>query len=429
MKLLRTFLFVICLAVGCVVGAKEDVSRYNCFWKAALHADEIGIVKSQKRAKILQFTGFLSGKSPDVKIKLPNWIIWQIRTPGDYLVPLTKKDSGYVITGQRYNIPKVKAVDVVKYNKLIDQYKKLKSDSENAFLKKVIRNEAYASLAFACLHRLNGVGEFSRVMPKRDSNFWIAVYFQKNIGVGFKRYLLYNMARSNFLNSIAVFEAALKDPKLSTLAGRTFVRKDKKGFEKLMLSWLADDKLRSFALANSQNMVKNAAYVSKAMKYFKPQDKKSLRHFIPILCVSSNSKGQKFIKTFLTTAKDKKDFMLYLVLLKNLSDSRSTVYTKELKVFLKNHRDDRFVMNGAVYPRILVCLCLANDAEGYKRSLEYISKLKPESKQPGDRARVRNFLRIFHLYNGKLNTVGKLQKDIQLKLPKAKTIKSKLAKR
>ena len=79
--------------------------KYNCFWKAAMHADEIAIVNSQKRGKELKITGFLSGKSPDIKIKFPNWIVWQLRTPGNYLLPLSKKDSSYVITGQRYNIP------------------------------------------------------------------------------------------------------------------------------------------------------------------------------------------------------------------------------------------------------------------------------------------------------------------------------------
>ena len=425
MLFFRRFLFVICLIIGIGTRAKE----YNCFWEAAKHADEVGIVESQKRGNDLKVTRFLSGKKSDVKIKFPGWFIWQVRTQGHYLLPLTKKDVDYVICGQKYNVPAIKIGDAVKYNALINQYKKLKTDEENVFLKKIIRDKNYASLALACLYRLNGIGEFSRVMPKKDCNFWLAVYSQKNIDIAFKRYLLYNISRSNFLNSIAIFEAALKDPKLSNMAGRIFAKKDKKRFEKLMLTWLADDKLRGFALSNSQSMIKNAAFVSKAMKYFKPENKKELTYFIPILCVSSNSKGQKFIKTFLKTAKDKKDFMLYLVLLKNLSDSRSTAYTKELKIFLKNHSADRFVMNGAVYPRILLCLCLADDSEGYKQTLEYISKLKPESKQAVDRAKARNFMRVFHLYNAKLNTVKKLQKDIETKLAKAKTIKSKIAKR
>jgi hypothetical protein len=108
-----------------------------------------------------------------------------------------------------------------------------------------------------------------------------------------------------------------------------------------------------------------------------------------------------------------------------LSNSRSIAYNKELKVFLRNHKNDRFVMDGAVYPRILLCLCIGNDAEGYKRMLEYIAGLKPES----DKAKIRNLMRVFNLYNAKLDTLEKLQKDIQAKLAKAKTVKSKIAKR
>ncbi len=421
MQVLRSFLFVFCLIIGIGANAKE----YNCFWEAAKYADEIGIIKSRNRGKDLKLTGFLSGKKSDVKMKFLGWLVWQVRTKGDYLLPLTKKDATYVICGQKYNIPAIKAGDVTKYNKLIDQYKKLRPEEENAFLKKVISDENYASLALVCLYRLNGIGEFSRVMPKKDCNFWLAVYSQKNINIGFKRYLLYNISRRNFSNSVAIFELALKDPKLSNMAGQIFVKKDKKRFEKLMISWLANDRLKSFALMNSQNMVGNPAYVSTSMKYFDPKNKKELIYFIPILCATSNRKAQDFIKTFLKTATDKKDFMLYLTVLKNISDSRSTAYTKELKIFLKNHRNDRFVMGGVVYPRILLCLCLANDAEGYKRTLEYINELKPESKQNSDKAKINNFMRVFHLYNARLNKLEDLKKDIQAKLAKTKPVDSK----
>jgi hypothetical protein len=399
-------------------------TKYNYFWKAALHADEIGIITSKNRGNNLKLTGFLSGKAPDIKIKFPNWIVWQTRTPGNYLLPLTKNASGYMIKGNRYSIPRLEAGEAVKYNKLINLYKIIEPNAENTFLKQIVQNEKYTSLDFVCIRRLSSIGEFSRVMPQKDSNFWTSVYFQKNMTIGTKRYLLYEMSRNNFLNSIAIFEAALKNPKLSTMAGRIFAKKNKKRFEKLMISWLSNDKLRQFALMNSQNMIKNTAYVSAAMKYFKPKNKKELIYFIPILCVSSNSKGQKFIKTFLTTAKNQKDFMLYLVLLKNISDSRSTDYTKELKIFLKNHKNNRFVMNGVVYPQILACLCKANDIDGYKQTLEYISTLKTESKQPRDRAKVSTFLRVFYLYNAKLHTLEKIKKDILAKLAKLKNLQS-----
>lgn len=425
MLFLRCFLFVSCLILGIGASAEE----YNCFWEAAKHADEIGIIQSRNRGNDLKVTGFLSGKESDVKIKFPNWFVWRVRTSGDYLLPLIKKDAGYIIFGQKYSIPAIKVGDAAKYNEIIKQYKKLKPEEENAFLKKVIRDENYVSLALACLHRLNRIGEFNRVMSKKDCNFWLAVYSQKNIGIDFKRYLLNNISRRNFSNSIAIFEAALKDPKLSTMAGQIFAGKDKKRFEKLMISWLADDKLRSFALMNSQNMVENPTYVSAAMKYFDPKKKKELIYFIPVLCATSNKKAQDFIKAFLTTATDKRDFMLYLAVLKNISDSRSTAYTKELKVFLKNHNNDRFVMGGVVYPRILLCLCLANDTDGYKRTLEYINELKPESKQNSDKVKINNFMRIFHLYNARLNKLEDLKENIQIKLAKVKPVESTKKKR
>ena len=325
--------------------------------------------------------------------------------------------------------PPLKAGEAVKYNKIINLYKSIKPDEESSFLKQITQNDKYTSLDFVCIRRLSSLGEFNQVMPQKEVDLWQAVYFRKDTPIGSRRYLLYEMSRNNFLNSIAIFESALKDSKLDAMAGRIFARKDKKKFEQLMISWLDDDKLRSFTLANSQNMIKNPAYVSAAMKYFDPKDKKSLKNFMPVLCATSNPKGQKFIKTFLATSKDPKNFMLYFIAIKNIWDTGSTAYTKELKIFLKNHKDDRFVMDGIVYPQILTCLCKANDLDGYKQTLAYISKLKPKSQVPIDRAKFYNFMRVFSSYNVKLNTLEKIRKDIQAKLAKAKTTKNKVAKR
>ncbi|MDD5597430.1 MAG: hypothetical protein PHV82_05765 [Victivallaceae bacterium] len=429
MAFFRRVLFIVCLVSGCLTGAENKIPEHNNFWQAAADAEEIGIVNSRKRGNDLKLTGLLSGKKTDAKLTFPLWTIWQFRTPGDYLVPLKKKDTVYEISGRNYSIPAMEPGNTGKYKELIEQYKKLKPEEETAFLKKTLCEESCASLAFPCLARLVLIGEFSRSMSKKECNFWAAVYAQKNMTVSFRRLLLYQLARSNFYNSIAVFEAALKDSRLSTMAGEIFFKKDREKFEKLMVLWLADEKLRSFALMNSRRMVKNPAYTAQAMKYFKPADRQELIYFIPVLCSSANKKGRMFIKNFLTAEKDKRHFLLYSVLMDTISTSRSTEYTEELKVFLKNHRDDRFVTGGVVYPKILVCLCLANDPEGYKRTLEYISgQLNLGSEKRSDKVKISNFMRVFHLYNTGISKLEDLQKDIQGKLAKAEAAKSKAGK-
>ena len=66
-----------------------------------------------------------------------------------------------------------------------------------------------------------------------------------------------------------------------------------------MLKWLNDPELRRYAIMNSDKVVGNPAYAASAMKYFDPKDKKNLQYFIPVLCVTSDKAGEKFIRNFL----------------------------------------------------------------------------------------------------------------------------------
>jgi hypothetical protein len=392
----------------------------NYFWMAVKTSDQIAIVSSQKHGRDLKVSGLLSKEKWNSKISFPSWFVWQVRKDGEYLLPVSKKADSYIITGKNYIIPAMDKLEESSYEKLFDEYKILKPEAEKTFLKKLINEGKYLGLDFTSIRRLSGLGEFAKVMAEKDCEFWSGVYLQKTTNIGTKRFLLYELSRNNFLNCIDTYKSALRTPELSALAGNIFVRKDKKEFENLMLEWLADEKLRKFALVNSENMVKNAAYVNEAMKYFKPEDKQNFKYLIPVICASDDVKAQKIIKDFLIQNKNPKDFVLQLSMLKGINNSNSKAYAKELKVFLKNHKNNRFIMNGAAYPTILACLCKAGDADGYKLTLEYISNLKPDSKQAADKAKVNNFMRVFYCYNPKLRKVEKIKEDIESKLTSAK---------
>ena len=423
MRVVKSLALVFCLVVASLTQAGSN-SKCNYFWLAVGKADKIAVLKAAKRGKDLKINEFLSGEKCDAKINFPNWVIWQVRKDGEYLLPITKQQSNHVITGDKYIIPSIKDKDKEFFVGLLSDYKFYSQNNEKAFLKKVIIDQ-FSFITFVSIRRLSGLGEFKKVMPKKDCNFWAHVFCRKNTDVKTKRYLLYELSLKNFLNCIAVYESALKDPRLSRMAGSIFVRKDKKSFEKLMLTWLDNDKFRNYALANSQNMLKNRGFVSKAIKYFDPNDKKNLRNFIPLLCVSPTAKAQKFIKDFLCNSKSSKDFMLQFAMINNINRVKSKDYTKELKVFLRNHQKDPFIIKGAAYPAILASLCRAEDMEGYKLTLAYMDKLRPESKQAMDKAKLHGFMRAFHNYNPHLNTFKKVKTDIQSQLAKTQKVKTK----
>ena len=424
MRVVKSFALVFCLFVASFAQGGND-SKCNYFWLAVGKADKIAVIKAAKRGKDLNIDGFLSGEKWQGEIVFPNWIVWQTRVDGRYLLPVSKLKNDYVITGQRYSIPVLPKGKEQSLNKLILEYKKLKPETEKDFLKKIVSDNKYPELDFVNTRRLSGLGEFNKIMAKKDCNFWAHVFCRNNTEVRTKRYLLYELSRKNFLNCIAVYESALKDPRLSRMTGRIFVRKDKKAFEKLMLTWLENESLRNYALANSQNMLRNRVFVSKAIKYFDPNDKKNLRNFIPLLCVSPTAKAQKFIKDFLCNSKGSKDFMLQFALINNINRVKSKDYTKELKVFLRNHQKDSFIIKGAAYPAILASLCRAEDVDGYKLTLAYMDKLNPESKQAMDKAKLHGFMRAFHNYNPHLNTFKKVKADIQSQLAKTQKVKTK----
>ncbi|MDD5600025.1 MAG: glycosyl hydrolase family 18 protein [Victivallaceae bacterium] len=142
MSLFRFLLTVVCLISGFGAWTEDKVPEYNNFWQAAAKADEIGIVKSGKHGKDLKITGLLSVKKTDANLNFPVWTIWQLRASGDYLIPLSKKDAGYEISGRNYRIPAMEPGNTAKYKELIEQYKKLKPEEENAFLKKVSREDS-----------------------------------------------------------------------------------------------------------------------------------------------------------------------------------------------------------------------------------------------------------------------------------------------
>lgn len=398
-----------------------------CFWDAVSASDAIGIVESKKMGKGLKIVETIPAGINTSTIKLPEWTLWQMRGEGKYLIPLTKQASGYEVPGKNYRIPKIAVGSQDQLNLLIRRYKALEAGQEKEFLKGVMLNKDFSSLRYSCLRRLLALGEFNKPFSQQNRNFWEKVYSDNQTTIPCKRALLQHMSMCNFTPGSAMYVEALKNSTTHSLSAMIYYQKDKKGFESLMLTWLKDPKLRKYAVMNSDKMAGNAEYVASAMEHFDPKDKEMQQYYIPVLCVTKDKAGVTYLKNFLSTDKDPRNFGLYRKLFLAISKYNPTGYTAELKSFLKNNRNNSFILNSSIYPTILACLCKGKDVDGYKMTLDYLNKLPAESKARNDVMKINMVLRTFHIYNPKINKLDKLKEDISIKT-KAATELSKLKK-
>ncbi|MHB9138348.1 MAG: hypothetical protein ACYC4Q_02975, partial [Victivallaceae bacterium] len=234
----------------------------------------------------------------------------------------------------------------------------------------------------------------------------------------FKRHLLMALSGSNFLESKALFIEALQDPELNSIVSSIYSRKDKKAFEALMLKWLDDPKLRQYALQNSELLSGNPQYVAAAMKIFDPKakDTANLKYFMPVLCATDDSKGDKFIKSFLTEAVNPDDLVLYQKAFEAICRYKPTAYPDEIKTFLSNHKKNELLMKSTVYPMALYCLCKSNDPAGYKSALEYIAKAEAELKEKQNTNSRMIFMSVFFQYAPRYRNLDQFKQDFQEKL-------------
>ncbi|MFA6103514.1 MAG: hypothetical protein WCV67_16460 [Victivallaceae bacterium] len=391
----------------------------SSFWQAVLQADKIGVLESADRAKELKLSSLLPDEKLDGKVSYPDWLIYQVRSPGKYLVPLKKSPDGYAVMGQYYLIPALGSTDPKKLADAFKRYRELKPEAERAFLKELLADNAFAMLAQPCIGNLAAMGEFRNPLEPQELKYWQDIYARKTTPTVARRHLLLVLSGSNFLQSKATFTEALQDPELSEFAGAVWSRKDKAAFEELMIKWLGDPKLCQYALQNSSMLSGNPKYVTAAMKVFDPKskDKASLKYFMPVLCAPDNSKGEKFVKTFLTESISQDDLVLYQKTFEAICHFNPTGYPDEIKLFLSNHKKDELLLKSTVYPMALFCLCKSGDPAGYKAALDYITKIQTaDASGKHDLNQEKIFMMVFFQYAPRYKKLDQFKQDFQEKL-------------
>lgn len=406
---------------GKLTGIKKNFNPafVSSFWQAALLADKIGVLESADRAKELKLISLLPDEKFDGKISYPDWLIYQVRSPGKYLVPLKSSLDGYTVMGQYYLIPALGSAAPDKMYEIFKRYRALKPEAERAFLKELLADDMFTMLSQSCIGNLAVMGEFKNPLPPQDLKYWQDIYARKTMPTVARRHLLLVLSGSNFLQAKATFTEALQDQELGEFAGVICSRKDKNAFEELMIKWLGDPKLRQYALQNSFSLSGNPKYVVAAMKIFDPKskDKTSLKHYMPVLCVPDNSKGEKFVRAFLAEATNPDDLVLYQKTFEAIYRYNPTGYAEEIKIFLNNHKKSELLLKSAVYPMALFCLCKSNDLVGYKSALEYIAKIQTvDASGKHDLNQEKVFMIIFFQYAPNYKKLEQFKQDFQGKL-------------
>ncbi len=422
---------------GKLAGIKKNFNPafVSSFWQAVLQADKIGVLESADRAKELKLSSLLPDEKLDGKITYPDWLIYQVRSPGKYLLPLKKSPDGYAVMGQYYLIPALGSTDPKKLADAFKRYRELKPEAERAFLKELLTDDplhpGFVMLAQPCIGNLAAMGEFRNPLEPQELKYWQDIYARKTMPTIARRHLLLVLSGSNFLQSKAAFTEALQDPELSEFAGTIWSRRDKAAFEELMIKWLGDPKLCQYALQNSSSQAGNPKYVAAAMKVFDPKskDKTNLKYFMPVLCAPDNSKGEKFVKAFLNEAANPDDLVLYQKTFEAICRYNTTGYTDEIKTFLNNHKKDELLLKSTVYPMALYCLCKSNDPAGYKGALGHIAKIQTaDTTGKHDLNLEKMFMMVFFQYAPRYRKLDQFKQDFQEKLSaleKAKAIVKK----
>ena len=138
---------------------------------------------------------------------------------------------------------------------------------------------------------------------------------------------------------------------------------------------------------------------------------------MPVLCAPDNSKGEKFVKTFLNEAISQDDLVLYQRTFEAICHYNPTGYTDEIKTFLKNHKKNELLLKSTVYPMALFCLCKSGDPAGYKPALDHIAQIQTvDATGKHDLNQEKVFMMVFFQYAPRYKKLDQFKQDFQEKL-------------
>ena len=344
----------------------------------------IAILQYDQTEQNLRLIGFQPGFSKKVNLDIPDWVLYRTRSKGKYFLPLQKTGSNFTSTGKNYDLPLIQG-NLIPYQNFLIRYQTVNSLQQvQSFLLKELSNNTIPGMRKPILQRLVELGEFSKPFSQSQIIYWRNLYFSGILDIPERRLVLQELSRCNLLGTEMIFERALQDIRLCSLAGRLFFEKDKIGFETLMLKYLSNNLQWKTALRQSELLYHNRDCMSQLYGRF---DKKNpfnedLKYFIPVLCIEDFQEGSPVIRQILETDKDPTHFELFHRVAFWVNKTNPLPYAKSIHIFLQNHARTEYLKQSMIYPTLLCALCRAKDHSGYILAIDYLSSLRKKSNPP-----------------------------------------------
>ena len=372
-----------------VAKTKHMVRNARDFWSAAKVADTFAVVKVEryKSSAFQKLLPLLKGYKGE-EVKLNKWIQFYAPNSGQYLIPVVKDRENYKVIGYGYRFPAYDSKTITAFLKQWKEFKALKADEETEFLKKQISTNLSLAMTHAALSRLLANGYFKVKLNKEDLDFWKKIILDSKLNLQLNTWLIGTLSRYNFATAKPIFEAALKDEKLTSVAAVQLARHNREDFRKQMLEWLKDDKMRKLALKNSFILMKDKEFVNTAMKYFKNSDVEEVKQYLMILLAKDNIKGNAVIREILSKQPEKYKKLIpkiYMMIIR----TGNPAWTDEILKLAESTDQKGFYAYAK--PLALAYLCRHKKVEGFELTSKYLKSIKD------DKRRQQQCLRTFSM--------------------------------
>ena len=371
------------------ISAKRALRNARDFWSAAKAVNTFAVVKIERyKSSTFQKLLPLPKGYKNEEVKLNKWLQFYVPKSGQYLIPVFKDKENYKVIGYSYRFPMYDSKTVDGFLKQWKEFKALKADEETEFLKKQISASSSLPMTHAALSRLQVNGYFKTKLNNNDIEFWSRIILNSTLNYQFKTWLIGSLGQHNFATAKPIFEAALKDEKLTSVAAVQLARNNREDFRKQMLGWLKDDKMRKLALKNSFILMKDKEFVDNAMKYFKNSGVDEVKQYLMILLAKDNNKGNAVIREILNKQPEKHKKLIPQIYMMIIRTGNPAWIDEILKLAESTEQKGFYAY---AKPVALAYLCRHKKIEGFKLAARYLKSIND------DKHRQQQCLRAFSM--------------------------------
>lgn len=370
------------------------------FWSALLCADDLLIINSSDRGKTITLSFLSNGLQYHQNSVVPTWVLYRIRQPGKYLLPVKKEKKSFVeVIGSNYSLPSLISLKQLQF------FRQLLPAREEAWLFQALQDSTDTQTTQSIIERFIAIGHFHYSMTSYNRKKWFSILKNARLNNYSKRLLLEKILENNYIASDPFIDWGLMQQSLAEITGRICQHKDRRLFEIKMQKWAQDDSKWRYALWQSHRL-SQLTVQENLLRHFKDAPPQDLIYFIPLLCQRDKDEGAEIVKKLFRNEYPDSSILLIKVAAEWVYKTNPQPYVQEMKFFLHKNSQSDYLKRSIVYPTMLASLCKAKDKDGYRMSVEYLAQLE-------EPVQVENAKRIFvPKHNGSV-TIEKIIESFQ----------------